>query len=65
MPNPTTSLNRTPTFGWYVVRCGSKNGYQKDTCLQGIGLRVQNVRTIPGSIVNIMGDLPGGRYMTT
>ena len=22
--------NQTPTFEWYVIRCGSKDGYQKD-----------------------------------
>ena len=27
-----------PRFEWYVVRCGSKNGFQKDTCSKEIGL---------------------------
>ena len=25
-------LIRTPMFEWFVVGCGSKNGYEKDTC---------------------------------
>jgi hypothetical protein len=29
VPNSVTSLNGTPTFEYYVVSCGSKNGYQK------------------------------------
>ena len=28
-PNLVTSLDQTPIFEWYVVWCGSKNGYQK------------------------------------
>ena len=32
--------------GAYVVRCGFKNGYQKDMCLKEIELRAQNVVTI-------------------
>ena len=43
-----------------MVRCGSKNGHQKDMCLKEIGLRAQNMLTILGSIVNII----GGTYMT-
>ena len=27
--NLITYRNRTPIFEWYVVRCGSKNNYQK------------------------------------
>lgn len=30
MHNLVTSLNRTPIFDWYVVRCSSKNIHQKD-----------------------------------
>ena len=29
VPNLVTYLNQTPIFMCYVVRCGSKNGYQK------------------------------------
>ena len=34
VPNSVTYLNRTPIFEWYVDKCGSKNGYQKNMCLQ-------------------------------
>jgi hypothetical protein len=47
---------------WYIVRCGSKNGYQKHMCLKVIGLFDQNILTILGSIVVYM---IGGTYMTT
>ena len=46
---------------WYVVRCGSKNGHQKDTRLKEIGLYAQNMLAILGSIVN----MTGGSYMAT
>ena len=26
------AINWTPIFEWYVVRCGSKNGHQKNMC---------------------------------
>ena len=42
-------------IGWWVVRCRSKNGHLKDMCLIEIGLCAQNVLTILGSIVNILG----------
>ena len=41
MPNSITSLNRTPIFEWYVVRCEFKNGYQKDMSLGVIGLHAK------------------------
>lgn len=34
-------------FEWYVLICGSKIGYQKDMCMTKIGLRPQNMTTIP------------------
>ena len=49
-------FNQTPILEWYVGRCGSKNIYPKDMCQQTIGLCVQNVITILGSMVNINGD---------
>ena len=49
-----TFLNRTPIFEWYVVRCGSKNGYQIGMWLKEIGLGTQNLITILGSILNII-----------
>ena len=38
MPNSITYLDQTPIFEWYLVRCGSKNRYQKDMCIEEIGL---------------------------
>ena len=56
----------TPIFERCVVRFGSKNrhstGLKKDImCLKEIGSHAQNMLTILGSIVNII----GGIYMTT
>ena len=62
MPNLVAELNQTPISEWYVVRCGSKSGYQKDMCLKGIRLRSQNMITILGPIVNVLGG--GGTYRT-
>ena len=45
----------TPIFEWYAVRCESKNRHQKDMCLKRIGLRAQNMFTILGSIVSMIG----------
>ena len=47
-------------FEWYVVRYGSRNWYQKDTCLKQIGLYAQNRLTILGSTANMIGG--GGPY---
>ena len=33
---PVTFLDRTPLLDWCVVRSGSKNKHQKDTCLQEV-----------------------------
>ena len=41
VPDSVTFLIRTPIFEWYVDWCGSKNGYQKGTCLKDIGLCAQ------------------------
>jgi hypothetical protein len=30
VPTPNTTIMWTPIFGWYVLRCGSKNGHLKD-----------------------------------
>ena len=35
----------------WVVRCGSKKGYQEDMCFEEIGLHAQNMLTILGSLV--------------
>ena len=55
-----TFFIRTHAFDRYVVRCGSKNGFQKDMSLKEIGLGAQNTITILESIVNII----VGTYMT-
>ena len=60
MLNLVPYLYHTPIFESYVVRCGSKNGYQKDVCVIEIGLRVKNLITILGSKANMI----GGNYMT-
>ena len=51
--NSVTYLNWISIFEWYVVMCGSKNGYQKDMCLTKIGLHAHNMITILDSTVNI------------
>ena len=35
IPYSNAFLNRTPTFEWYVVWCGSKNGYHEVMCSKG------------------------------
>ena len=52
MPKSVTYLDWTPIFGWYVVWYGSKNKYQKNISLKEIGLYVDNLMTILGSMVN-------------
>jgi hypothetical protein len=47
-------LNQTPIFEWFVVWCDSKNGYQKDMCLNMIGPHNPNVIIVLGSIINII-----------
>ena len=41
--NRVLILIRTPVFEWCVVTCGSKNQYQKDTCLKETGLKVLKI----------------------
>ena len=41
--NMVTYLNRTLNFVCYVVGCGFKNGYQKDTCSRANELRAQSM----------------------
>ena len=55
MRNSVTYWKQTPIFKWYVVKCGSKNGYQKDMSLKDIELFAQNLLIILGSIFNIIG----------
>ena len=58
-PDSVTSLNGTPMFQWFVIRCGSKNRHQKDMWGKEIGLRAQNALLefySSNSIFNIIGD---------
>ena len=50
-------LTKTPIFEWYVVRCGSKNGYQKHMCFKEIGLCAHDLITILSSIVSLNGGI--------
>ena len=36
--------------------CGSKNGHQEGVCLKEIGLHAQNMLSILGSMVNMIGE---------
>ena len=61
MPNSNIAIIWTPIPEWYVVRCGSKNGHQKDMCSKEIELRVQNILTILSLIIDVIGET----YMNT
>ena len=52
--NSVTSLNWTPLFEWYVIRCGSNTGYQKDKCIKETEVRAPNILTIIRSTMNII-----------
>ena len=52
-----TYLNRTPMCEWWVVWCRSVNGHRKDTCLEKIGLHIQNFVTI--SLYSLFWDIFG------
>ena len=43
-----TYLQRTPIFEWWLVRCGSRSGHQKDMFLKEIELCAQNLLTYLG-----------------
>ena len=58
MPNLVTYLNLSPIFEWWAVRPRTKNGHHKDLCSEESRLRAQNLSTILGSIVNIIGGGP-------
>ena len=60
-----TSLNQTPTFELYMVRCGPNIGYKKNMCSKKIGLHAQNMRTILNLIFNINGKDPCDHLMST
>ena len=59
-PGSVTNLKWTSVFGWCMVGCGSKNGYQVDICLEETRLCVQNMLIILDSEVNIMQGVGGG-----
>jgi hypothetical protein len=60
-PTLVTYLNRTPIFEWCAVRCGSKNGHQKDIMfLNETGVHAQKLLTILGSTLII---IRGGDYL--
>ena len=61
VPRSATSINRTHLFELFVVRCGSKNGHQKNMCLKDIGLHAPNMLTFLGSIVR---ERERASYMT-
>ena len=45
-------FTHTLVFNWWVVRCTSNNGHNKDICLKKIGLHIQNPVNDPRSLVN-------------
>ena len=52
-----TLLDETFIFEWYMARFIVKNGRQKDTCYNEIGLCAQNIGTIlysqPPRLINV------------
>jgi hypothetical protein len=50
--NSLTHLERTPIILWFVVRCGSKNGHQKNMFFKEIGLRAQKYDPFKGLLGN-------------
>ena len=59
MPNSITGRARTHIIEWYIFRCGSENGDYKDIYLKEMGMHVQNMKTILGSVINIIGGPRG------
>jgi hypothetical protein len=57
MPKSNIAIIWTPTFGWYVFRCEFENKHKKDMCLKKIGLCVQNMLTILGLVINMIGPI--------
>ena len=55
MPNLVAYLNWTHVYEWRVIKCGSKNGHPKDMYIKEIILWAQNLLTILGSTVSIIG----------
>jgi hypothetical protein len=49
-------FKQIPMFEWCKVRCDSRNGHPKDTCLKEIGTHaLPNLLTILDIIINILG----------
>ena len=60
MPKSITNyLNQTPIFEWYVIRCGFRNGYQRDMCIKEINPCAQFIITILGSHNQHKGERKG------
>ena len=60
VPDSVIYLSETSIFEWYMVRCDSKNKYQKSVCLKEIGLHAQNMITFLNLTINLI----GGTYVT-
>jgi len=58
-----SSYDWTTIFGCCVVRYGCKNRYQKDMCLEKLGVHAQLVLAILDSIIKIMGGVGKVGYM--
>jgi hypothetical protein len=66
VPKSNTTIFWTPILEWYVVKCGFKNGHQRDMCLKEIqGLHAQNMIIILRSIVNMIGQCPNPKSQVT
>lgn len=50
MSNIVICIHQTPVIEWYVIRCGSKDGYAEDICKKRIGLCAQIITTFQESI---------------
>lgn len=59
VPNLVAYLNWTHVYEWRVIRCGSKIRHLKDMYIKEIILWAQNLLTILGSTVSII----GGAYL--
>lgn len=53
-PNSMRFLIRIPMFEWFVVWCGSKNGYKKDMCIKREWIACSGFVAILCSIVIII-----------
>ena len=57
IPYLVTYFMYAPKFEWYMGWFGSKTTHQKKHVLKEIRLRVQNMITILGMIVNMIGKM--------